>query len=702
MGFDKRRQKVLFYLLSAILLIAANLFLFNTFDIYRENPSEFEVGYLSLLGSVWLWGLLFIFLTLLPGLVLPLAVVKKYASFLLVLGILTWIQAGILMWDYGVLDGRGTHWEQYDALGWLGGLIWLSALAASLRFARHILPYSNLLAWILITGQTLLLISDGGLKQGFWTRDYVPSTYLPEKILEVSKQQNIVHIVLDSLQTDIFLELIEDKAWYDEFSGFTVFYENSAVTPHTSLALPAIFSGELFDGSQSPAAYYKGAMSNGFQTTLYQAGFTVNLIPQLSMRDSSFSNYYEIPSTYTGTNDDLNNQNAAQLMDIALFRSSPHFLRKILYNDGDWFLLPIVRGEMRVPSFQEKAFLADYTQGLKPGSDTPAYHFIHITPPHPPYVTLADGGYAGNILANTRENFLNESRAALELVVRYIEKLKSLGVYDNALIVLQGDHGSQINPLINGKEIQPCLPRLPALLAIKSPGAEGLLKTSDVPTSLLDIAPTILKVLKHEGKSVFELDESLLRQRPFIVFDGKKADAKIVNYSIRGSVYDPQSCSLENQQAVNSETVHYELGTEIKFGMTGNADPFMGTGWSVCQSIYCWSNASLASLNLPVDGATTDLMLHVRIRPFVDEIKVPRQRVGVSVNGTHLTEWSVSLDKFQNVSVRIPAELTGGDALQIGFHFPDAVSPSSLELGGDKRLLGIAIARLRVDQLNDE
>jgi len=701
MGFDKERQKVLYYLLSAILLIVANLFLFSTFDIYRENPSEFEVGYLSLLNSYWLWCVPFVFLTLLPGFILPLSYIKKYAAFLLVLGILTWIQTGLLMWDYGVLDGRGTHWEQYDALGWLDILLWLGSLAVSLRFAHRILPYSHVLAWILISGQAILLLSDGGLKQDSWTRSYIPPVNLPETILEVSTRQNIVHIVLDSMQTDVFLELINEHDWYDEFAGFTLFYENSAVTPHTSLALPAIFSGELFDGSQSPVAYYKGAMRKGFQNTLYQAGFTVNLIPQLSMRNSSYSNYYEIPSTYNGTQTDLRNQNAAQLLDIALFRSAPHFLRKVLYDNGHWFLLPIVRGDMQAPSFQEKAFFANYTQGLKTEGDLPAYHFIHMMPPHPPYVTLADGSYAGEILPNTRENFLHASRAIVELVVRYIEKLKSLGVYDNTLIVLQGDHGSQINPLINGSEIQPCLPRLPALLAVKSPGTTGSMKISDVPTSLLDIAPTILKVLDVGSVTVFDLDDSMLRQRPFIVFDGKDNDANVVNFSIRGSVYDPQSCHQETRLIVNSKTVHYELGSKILFGLMGNADSFMGAGWAVCQTRHCWSNARIASLSLPIEKATTDLVLHAQFRPFLDAVNSPRQRIGISVNGTPLTEWVVSVDKFHNKSVQIPAEIAGGENLLISFQFPDAISPSSLELGGDQRLLGFAITELRVEVLND-
>ena len=36
------------------------------------------------------------------------------------------------------------------------------------------------------------------------------------------------------MQTDVFLELIEDLDLHDEFEGFTLFYENVGVAPHTS------------------------------------------------------------------------------------------------------------------------------------------------------------------------------------------------------------------------------------------------------------------------------------------------------------------------------------------------------------------------------------------------------------------------------------------------------------------------------------
>lgn len=700
MNNDNRRLRVSVSLFSATLLITSNIFIFATFSIYSGNPAEFEVGFLDMLASLRVSFLLLFFAFVLPGLFFSYAFVSRYVPFALVLGVLFWVQANFLLWDYGVFDGRDTSWDQYHVFGWLDITLWVILLAVSIRFASRILPFVNIIAWILLVGQATLLFNQGGQEEGFWKKDSVPRNVLPEKILELSEHRNIFHFILDSFQTDVFIQIVEESNLYSEFSGFTLFYENAAVTPHTSFAIPAVFSEELFDGTQSPAAYYKSAIANGFQNALYQAGYTVNLIPKLSMRDGSYSNYYKIPSTYNGTFEDLKNQNAAQLMDVALFRSAPHLLRKFLYDDGNWLLLPIVRGEIAVPSFQEKAFLKDYIEGIKIGNDTPAYHFIHIMPPHPPYVTLEDGSYAGEVLPNTRENFVNQSRSVIVLIRQFIAKLKSLGIYNDALIVLQGDHGSVINPVIDGKEIKPCLPRLPALLAIKSPGNKGTLKVSDTPTTLLDIAPTILQMVGGDGVSVFELDTTTPRQRPYLIFHGKSEPAQISRYLIEGSVFDPHSCKKQDQFVVFAGTRQYEYGTEIQFGMTGNADPFMGVGWSTCHSRHCWTNGNRSTVHIPVKTVGKDLMLHARFRAFVDKIKVPQQRIRVSVNDTQLTEWIVTEKKNQDAMVRIPAKLVIGEEIDIAFDFPDATSPKSIGLGGDPRMLGVAMMSLRLDVLD--
>ena len=160
MKISKQKTKSLFCLVSAVLLLAANIFIFSTFDIFRENPSEFEVGYRNMLHPLLKWGGLFIVAIILPGLVFSSNILARYCLFLLMLGILTWVQAGMLIWDYGVFDGRNTNWDRYDTLGWMDIALWLGLLIISLRYADRLLKYSNVIAWILILGQAFLLLGE--------------------------------------------------------------------------------------------------------------------------------------------------------------------------------------------------------------------------------------------------------------------------------------------------------------------------------------------------------------------------------------------------------------------------------------------------------------------------------------------------------------------------------------------------------------
>jgi hypothetical protein len=66
------------------------------------------------------------------------------------------------------------------------------------------------------------------------------------------------------------------------------------------------------------------------------------------MNKGSYSNYFEVPSGYRGSKEDLLQLNAAKLMETALFRVSPHFLRMKVYNNGNWLLSSKFKNENSV------------------------------------------------------------------------------------------------------------------------------------------------------------------------------------------------------------------------------------------------------------------------------------------------------------------------------------------------------------------
>ena len=93
------------------------LSLFIALTLYAGNRAEFSASFLDILrmflpyavGSIAVIGLLGMFMT--PG------GVSRYQSMLAALGILTWLQGALLVWDYGVLDGRDIDWLE-GAVRW--------------------------------------------------------------------------------------------------------------------------------------------------------------------------------------------------------------------------------------------------------------------------------------------------------------------------------------------------------------------------------------------------------------------------------------------------------------------------------------------------------------------------------------------------------------------------------------------------------
>ena len=680
------------HLFPPSLLVSANLFVFGTFSVYRENLDEFEVGYSSLLPLYGLFGLLLTATLLLIGYMVPSRAVKALACAIFCLGILLWIQGNFLVGAYGDFDGRGIDWSLFGLRGWMDATIWILVLAAGLSFSRYLIRITSSTSWVLIGLQSILLLAPSVASEGLWSKSYTYEHHVPSGLLSYSSTRNIVHIVLDSFQTDIFQELVVEQKLEDDLQGFVLFAENIGVAQHTSFSIPAIFSGQAYDGNQLPGKYYRESIQAGFQNRLYDQGYRVNLVPYESMTESKYTNYYDRQRVYQDSPEDVVHLNAARLMDVALFRQSPHWIRHRIYNDNNWFITPFVAGSGHVSSLREKAFFSDYLQHIFVGDSQPAYHFLHLWPPHPPYVTRSDGSYAGRVLPSTRENYRNEARAILKLFLKLLERLKELNLYDRSLIVLQGDHGSQIPPFVDGKTVDTCVSRMVALLTVKLPGSTGPLTVSSAHTSVLDIATTIMRAAGAEGRfpgrPIFEIKSSEVRARPYFTYTTIGENPEFTKYLIKGSIFDPTSCIANEPVAFQTRRPLYEYGTEIIFGLVGNADDYVGFGWSAPMSRGWWNSGGSASLKLTVTVPETDLALKAELIPYI-RVQVPEQNIHVLVNGTAIDLWSARERRAHQFRTVVPNRLIHSPEVEIRFDLPNASVPRLIGTGADKRKLAI-------------
>ena len=109
-----------------------------------------------------------------------------------------------------------------------------------------------------------------------------------------------------------------------------------------------------------------------------------------------------------------------------------------------------------------------------------------------------------------------------------------------------------------------------------------------------------------------------------------------------------------------------------------------------------WTNARDVRLSFAIDPAHTgDVLLNVELAAFLDPIKLPEQRILVSVNATPCSAWMIREPRWQLRPIILPARAHHQDlVVSVGFAIPTCRAPAELDLGPDTRQLGINIRRL--------
>jgi hypothetical protein len=685
------------------LLISLNVFLFAPAAVYIQNINEFPFGLIELLLPfvipLIITLLFFVFLVL----IIPKCKIHYYVSTLLAVGILFWFKGSFLNWNYGVFNGILIDWGNYQLQGWLDIGIWIIVLAAALKWSKRICCISDFVSIGLIVGQCIILIVSGfQLGHDFWLKEYNFSSKYPESLSSYSKNINVVHVLFDAFQTDVFLEIIKEESLGNKFDGFTVYKGNMANAPITSLSVPSIFSGEVYDGSISQSDYYQESTGKkGFQKYLHDLGYVVNLVPDLSFPKGSYTTQYKVPYSYGGTIENEHILNSSHLFEVALFRYSPQFIKKSIYNENKWLISSMLSVPPTKIIVSQIKFFKDYTENIIKETDKPTYHFLHLVMPHPPYSIDKDGTYHEGLDQRDRNSYKNQAKYCVKLFVHYLDKLKQEGLYDSALIILNGDHGSEFAPIIDGKPVAMKYGKVPALLAIKPPDKNGQMTISDAQTQLSDIPSTIMDVLnldkKYPGVSILSEENFHERKRKFVVpSNGEQISQSVV----AGSIFEVGSWIKAEDILIVKSVNYYKWGDAINFGMLGNADKYKRKGWSYPHDDHELNNGKETSLVMQIDPPKGDIELTASFRPILHLPEVPRQRINVRVNGHEVGKWTISQPGQQSKSVLIPRKLMSSDKLEIVFELPDSICPKDLGIGLDERTYGLAMFGINMFSLD--
>ncbi|NNC00855.1 DUF229 domain-containing protein, partial [Corallococcus exiguus] len=166
---------------------------------------------------------------------------------------------------------------------------------------------------------------------------------------------------------------------------------------------------------------------------------------------------------------------------------------------------------------------------------------------------------------NSFGEFQGQAVCALHRVADYIDKLRSLGVFENTMMFVISDHGARYGFLKrpDGKGGPPgyVMSSATPSIAFHDFGDNRPFSTSPAPAMLADIYPTILAPLQIStqtfGTDLRKVAPDAKRDRPYMFFRNA-GDAsgeylsKIDRFVIRGNVHDPRAWAQDERDEQGS------------------------------------------------------------------------------------------------------------------------------------------------------
>jgi len=123
---------------------------------------------------------------------------------------------------------------------------------------------------------------------------------------------------------------------------------------------------------------------------------------------------------------------------------------------------------------------------------------------------------------------------------------------------------------------------------------------------------------------------------------------------------------------------------------SATADAYLWYGWSGAEDEFRWNDTREAALVFALNDVT-DVVLQIRMAPFLAPGKVERQRVNVMLNDQRVAALELREPVENTYSIRLPGGVLRRQN-QLVFELPDASAPRDLGVGDDPRFLAIRVA----------
>ena len=481
--------------------------------------------------------------------------------------IAAYVQALLLNANLPIADGVAMSWLDYKRDHVISAVVWAAIIAVPLILSRKsrerwIRPMAAIMAlFIIVQGVGVASVFADSGKQSSANRPYVTA----DGLLHLSPTgNNVVVLVLDTLDNEYVQRcLADDPSWLQPLEGFTYFQNNAPSMIPTCYGLPVMLTGKMPQHGQDFRDYIASRYpSSTFLDDLNKAGWSVGVYS-----DSISEEYQTTPEQAQAVVDNIMNYHPIENANIDVVGTLLALEQLSLYRDAPWPLKPLFwfytsdlnNRTIRMPEgtdFSKVQYLLNDHQllqnirerGLELVDDgyKGDFRFIHMQGSHYPYNLDAQGNFT-----QMGTNEIEQTKGAMLIVFAYLNEMRRLGVYDDATIIITGDHGrfNKEDPLTEA----------PPLAMLVKPGkhvADAMgaadykhahpsdwgLAVSDMPTEHVDMLPTVIAAIGGDpapyGPTVYQVDDPNRKRIYINTLPYNNIDHDLIEYEIVGDVND--------------------------------------------------------------------------------------------------------------------------------------------------------------------
>lgn len=204
---------------AGLLSVAAGfmLFLYAPLEIYFNNKYEFWFDFYDLIPICLMMFAIFTSVSFLLAFVISKINAKLYHGFLavyLIAFLCTYIQGNFMIGNLPHLDGSTVDWSQYSGLRIGSVVLWVAItvlviLAVKKLSLAKVADAAGTISGLISLVLLVTLVTLGITKQGLQQKFSMSNTTYGE--LEMSTDQNLVLLVLDTVDGDIMSQVIEQN-----------------------------------------------------------------------------------------------------------------------------------------------------------------------------------------------------------------------------------------------------------------------------------------------------------------------------------------------------------------------------------------------------------------------------------------------------------------------------------------------------------